>query len=87
LKVKTTEELKSEDVQLLKQDISSINNFVHRVLDSTKSNQIDYNVCIFFYYFLAVLKTVFIFTFSLLCLKLKTVKVYRKAVQLIHAEY
>uniref|UniRef100_A0A2S2QUG3 Uncharacterized protein n=1 Tax=Sipha flava TaxID=143950 RepID=A0A2S2QUG3_9HEMI len=43
-KVKTTEELKSEDVQLLKQDISSINNFVHRVLDSTKSNQIDYNL-------------------------------------------
>lgn len=47
LKVKGADEFKSKDVQFLRQDINSMHQYIQRVLDSTNSNQLDYNVCIF----------------------------------------
>ncbi|XP_025207293.1 uncharacterized protein LOC112603087 [Melanaphis sacchari] len=41
---KGTDELKSKDIQFLRQDINSVHQFIRRVLDSTNSNQLDYNL-------------------------------------------
>lgn len=38
--------MKSKEIQLLKQDMNSMNHYIRRILDSTKLNQLDYNVCI-----------------------------------------
>ncbi|KAL5237924.1 hypothetical protein ACI65C_005334 [Semiaphis heraclei] len=43
-KVKGIEEFKSKDVQFLRQDINSMHQYIRRVLDSTNSNQLDYNL-------------------------------------------
>lgn len=48
LKVNETEQLKSNDVKLLLQEISTMNHYIRRVLESTKSNTFDYNVSLLF---------------------------------------
>lgn len=60
LKVKATDVFKSKDVLLLKQDLNTMNHHIHRVLESTKSNALDYSVRIY-YYFLVVLLLLFIY--------------------------
>ncbi|XP_015368349.1 PREDICTED: uncharacterized protein LOC107164873, partial [Diuraphis noxia] len=44
LKIKGIDEFKSKDVQFLRQDINSMHQYIRRVLDSTNSNQINYNL-------------------------------------------
>ncbi|CAI6359702.1 unnamed protein product [Macrosiphum euphorbiae] len=43
-KVKGADDFKSKDVQFLRQDINSMHQYIQRVLDSTNSNQLDYNL-------------------------------------------
>ncbi|VVC24147.1 Uncharacterised domain KLRAQ/TTKRSYEDQ, C-terminal [Cinara cedri] len=42
--LKRTEEFSSKDLQVLKQDIATMNHFICRVLELTQSNQIDYSL-------------------------------------------
>lgn len=37
--------LNSSDIYVLKQEMNTMNLHIHRILELTKSNQFDYNVC------------------------------------------
>lgn len=82
------EELKSKDVKLLRQEIVTMNHHIHRVLELTKSNTLDYNVCI--YVFIVFFKSILIniyFLFSFYCQKLNIVRVFQITVPIIFVNY